>query len=134
MANVVSSLISESGGLSMSDDTQPGVMNLVNSLVSVDAQNSNIQRSTLKFQGSSLLEFCPIPMHSLARAAQVFSKPPIPFGCRPLQTRVRQICRACSAALVCSPVASPSSWRMSVAAPAPMSPCQEAPIPIPMGP
>jgi hypothetical protein len=43
-ANVVSSLISESGGLSVSDDTQPGVLNLVNSLVSVYAQNSNIQR------------------------------------------------------------------------------------------
>jgi hypothetical protein len=44
VANVVSSLISDSGGLSVSDDTQPGVINLVNSPVRVQAQNSNIQR------------------------------------------------------------------------------------------
>jgi len=44
VANVVSSLISDSGGLSVSDDTQQGVINLVNSLVSVSAQDSDIQR------------------------------------------------------------------------------------------
>jgi len=44
VANVVSSIITQSGGLSISDGTKPGVMNLVNSLVSVDAQNSDIQR------------------------------------------------------------------------------------------
>jgi hypothetical protein len=62
VANVVSSLISESGGLSVSDDTQPGVMNLVNSLVSVYAQNSNIQRlqafagGELNITASSILQ------------------------------------------------------------------------------
>jgi hypothetical protein len=62
VANVVSSLISESGGLSVSDDTQPGVMNLVNSLVSVSAQNSNIQRlqailgGELNITASSILQ------------------------------------------------------------------------------
>ena len=61
-ANVVSSLISESGGLSVSDDTQPGVLNLVNSLVSVYAQNSNIQRlqailgGELNITASSILQ------------------------------------------------------------------------------
>lgn len=44
VANIVSSFIEDSGGLSVRDDTSPGVMNLVNSLVSVSAQNSNIQR------------------------------------------------------------------------------------------
>jgi hypothetical protein len=43
-ANVVSSVITESGGLSVSDDSKPGAMNLVNSLVSVSAQDSDIQR------------------------------------------------------------------------------------------
>ncbi len=62
VANVVSSLISESGGLSVNDDTQPGVMNLVNSLVSVAAQNSNIQRlqaiagGELNITASSILQ------------------------------------------------------------------------------
>jgi hypothetical protein len=62
VANVVSSVISESGGLSVSDDTQPGVMNLVNSLVSVYAQNSNIQRlqailgGELNITASSILQ------------------------------------------------------------------------------
>jgi hypothetical protein len=62
VANVVSSVISESGGLSVSDDTQPGVMNLVNSLVSVSAQNSNIQRlqailgGELNITASSILQ------------------------------------------------------------------------------
>jgi hypothetical protein len=62
VANVVSSMISESGGLSVSDDTQPGVMNLVNSLVSVYAQNSNIQRlqailgGELNITASSILQ------------------------------------------------------------------------------
>jgi len=61
-ANVVSSLISDSGGLSVSDDTKPGVMNLVNSLVSVSAQNSNIQRlqafagGELNITASSILQ------------------------------------------------------------------------------
>jgi hypothetical protein len=31
-ANVVSSVITESGGLSVSDDSKPGAMNLVNSV------------------------------------------------------------------------------------------------------
>lgn len=44
VANVVSSIIQESGGVSIRDDTTPGVLNLVNSLVSIGAQNSNIQR------------------------------------------------------------------------------------------
>ncbi len=62
VANVVSSLISESGGLSVSDDTRPGVMNLVNSLVSVYAYNSNIQRlqafagGELNITASSILQ------------------------------------------------------------------------------
>jgi hypothetical protein len=63
VANVVSSLISESGGLSVSDDTQPGVINLVNSLVSVYAPvNSNIQRlqafagGVLNITASSILQ------------------------------------------------------------------------------
>lgn len=62
VANVVSSLISESGGVSVSDDTQPGVMNLVNSLVSVYAQNSDIQRlqailgGELNITASSILQ------------------------------------------------------------------------------
>jgi hypothetical protein len=62
VANVVSSLISESGGLSVSDDSQPGVMNLVNSLVSVYAYNSNIQRlqafagGELNITASSILQ------------------------------------------------------------------------------
>ena len=62
VANVVSSLISESGGLSVSDDSQPGVMNLVNSLVRVSAQNSNIQRlqaivgGELNITASSILQ------------------------------------------------------------------------------
>jgi len=62
VANVVSSVISESGGLSVSDDTQPGVMNLVNSVVSVYAQNSNIQRlqailgGELNITASSILQ------------------------------------------------------------------------------
>ena len=62
VANVVSSMISESGGLSVSDDTQPGVMNLVNSVVSVYAQNSNIQRlqailgGELNITASSILQ------------------------------------------------------------------------------
>ena len=61
-ANVVSSLISESGGLSVSDDTKPGVMNLVNSLVRVSAQNSNSQRlqafagGELNITASSILQ------------------------------------------------------------------------------
>ena len=66
-ANVVSSLISQSGGLSVSDDTlngvpSQGVMNLVNSLVSVSAQNSNIQRlqafagGVLNITASSILQ------------------------------------------------------------------------------
>jgi hypothetical protein len=37
-------VITESGGLSVSDDSKPGAMNLVNSLVSVSAQDSDIQR------------------------------------------------------------------------------------------
>ncbi len=62
VANVVSSVISDSGGLSVSDDTKPGVMNLVNSLVSVSAQNSNIQRlqailgGELNITASSILQ------------------------------------------------------------------------------
>jgi hypothetical protein len=44
VANVVSSIITQSGGLSINDDAKAGVLNLVNSLVSVDAQNSDIQR------------------------------------------------------------------------------------------
>jgi hypothetical protein len=62
VANVVSSLISESGGLSVSDNSQPGVMNLVNSLVSVYAYNSNIQRlqafagGELNITASSILQ------------------------------------------------------------------------------
>jgi hypothetical protein len=67
VANVVSSVISESGGLSVSDDTlngvpSQGVMNLVNSLVSVSAQNSNIQRlqailgGELNITASSILQ------------------------------------------------------------------------------
>lgn len=61
-ANVVSSLISDSGGLSVSDDTKPGVINLVNSLVRVQAQNSNIQRlqailgGELNITSSSILQ------------------------------------------------------------------------------
>ncbi len=62
VANVVSSVISESGGLSVRDDTQPGVMNLVNSLVSVSAQDSDIQRlqafagGELNITASSILQ------------------------------------------------------------------------------
>ena len=62
VANVVSSVITESGGLSVRDDSQPGVMNLVNSLVSVSAQNSNIQRlqaisgGELNITASSILQ------------------------------------------------------------------------------
>lgn len=62
VANVVSSVITESGGLSVSDDSQPGVMNLVNSLVSVSAQNSAIQRlqafggGELNITASSILQ------------------------------------------------------------------------------
>jgi hypothetical protein len=62
VANVVSSLISDSGGLSVSDDTEPGVMNLVNSLIRVSAQNSNIQRlqafagGELNITASSILQ------------------------------------------------------------------------------
>ena len=68
VANVVSSLISESGGLSVSDDTlngvpSQGVINLVNSLVSVYAPvNSNIQRlqafagGVLNITASSILQ------------------------------------------------------------------------------
>jgi hypothetical protein len=67
VANVVSSVISESGGLSVSDDTlngvpSQGVMNLANSLVSVTAQNSNIQRlqailgGELNITASSILQ------------------------------------------------------------------------------
>ncbi|MFM9072221.1 MAG: hypothetical protein ACKOOC_02280 [Cyanobium sp.] len=52
-ANVVSSLISQSGGLSVRDDIQPGVMNLVNSLVVLSAQNSDIQRLQA-FEGGEL--------------------------------------------------------------------------------
>jgi len=44
VANLVSSIITQSGGLSINDDAKAGVLNLVNSLVSVDAQNSDIQR------------------------------------------------------------------------------------------
>jgi hypothetical protein len=44
VANVVSSQISDSGGLSVRDDSQPGVMNLVNSLILVSAQDADIQR------------------------------------------------------------------------------------------
>lgn len=44
VANVGSSLISDSGGLSVRDDSQPGVINLVNSLVSLSAPNSDLQR------------------------------------------------------------------------------------------
>jgi len=62
VANVVSSVISDSGGLSVSDDTQQGVINLVNSLVSVSAQNSKIQRlqailgGELNITASSILQ------------------------------------------------------------------------------
>jgi hypothetical protein len=67
VANVVSSVISESGGLSVSDDIQPGVtrqgvMNLVNSLVGVSAQDSDIQRlqafagGELNITASSILQ------------------------------------------------------------------------------
>jgi hypothetical protein len=67
VANVVSSLISESGGLSVSDDiqqgvTRQGVMNLVNSLVRVSAQDSDIQRlqafggGELNITASSILQ------------------------------------------------------------------------------
>jgi len=67
VANVVSSVISESGGLSVSDDiqqgvTREGVMNLVNSLVSVSAQDSDIQRlqailgGELNITASSILQ------------------------------------------------------------------------------
>jgi len=62
VANVVSSLISESGGLSVRDDSQPGVMNLVNSLVSVSAQDPDIQRlqafagGELNIMASSVLQ------------------------------------------------------------------------------
>lgn len=62
VANVVSSVITKSGGLSVRDDSQPGVMNLVNSLVSVLAQNSNIQRlqaiygGELNITASSILQ------------------------------------------------------------------------------
>jgi hypothetical protein len=67
VANIVSSLISESGGLSVSDDIQPGVtrqgvMNLVNSLVSVSAQDSDIERlqsfagGELNITASSILQ------------------------------------------------------------------------------
>ena len=61
-ANVVSSLISHSGGLSVRDDIQPGVMNLVNSLVVLSAQNSDIQRmqafggGELNITASSILQ------------------------------------------------------------------------------
>lgn len=44
VANVVSSVIEASGGLSVRDDTSAGVMNLVNSLVSPTSQNLNLQR------------------------------------------------------------------------------------------
>jgi hypothetical protein len=45
VANVVSSVIEASGGLSVSDDTtSAGVMNLVNSLVSPTSQNPKLQR------------------------------------------------------------------------------------------
>jgi hypothetical protein len=44
VANVVSSVIEASGGLSVRDDTSAGVMNLVNSLVSPTSQNPNLQR------------------------------------------------------------------------------------------
>jgi len=59
---VVSSLISDSGGLSVQDDSQPGVMNLVNSMIAVSAQNSNIQRlqafngGELNITASSILQ------------------------------------------------------------------------------
>ena len=62
IANVVSSVISESGGLSVSDDNQPGVMNLVNSLVSVSTQDSDLQRlqafggGELNITASSILQ------------------------------------------------------------------------------
>jgi hypothetical protein len=44
VANVVSSQIRDSGGLSVRDDSQPGVLNLVNSVVVVSAQDSDLQR------------------------------------------------------------------------------------------
>jgi len=67
VANVVSSVISESGGLSVSDNiqqgvTRQGVMNLVNSLVRVSAQDSDIQRlqafagGELNITASSILQ------------------------------------------------------------------------------
>ncbi len=62
VANVVSSIITQSGGLSISGDTKAGVLNLVNSLVSVQAQNSNIQRlqafagGELNITASSILQ------------------------------------------------------------------------------
>lgn len=67
VANVVSSVISESGGLSVSDNiqqgvTREGVMNLVNSLVSVSAQDSDLQRlqafggGELNITASSILQ------------------------------------------------------------------------------
>ena len=62
VANVVSSLISDSGGLSVRDDSQPGVLNLVNSLVSVSAQDSDLQRlqafagGELNITASSILQ------------------------------------------------------------------------------
>lgn len=62
LANVVSSIITQSGGLSISDDTKAGVLNLVNSLVSIQAQNSNIQRlqafagGELNITASSILQ------------------------------------------------------------------------------
>jgi len=62
VANVVSSLITESGGVSVRDDSKPGVMNLVNSLVSVSAQDSDLQRlqsfggGELNITASSILQ------------------------------------------------------------------------------
>lgn len=63
VANVVSTIITESGGVSISDDNATaGVLNLVNSLVSVSAQNSNIQRlqailgGELNITASSILQ------------------------------------------------------------------------------
>ncbi len=53
VANVVSSLISDSGGLSVRDDSQQGVLNLVNSLVLVSSQDSDIQRLQA-FEGGEL--------------------------------------------------------------------------------
>jgi hypothetical protein len=44
VANIVSSMMTESGGISVRDDSSQGVINLVNSLVAPSSQNADLQR------------------------------------------------------------------------------------------